>query len=226
VRLLLSGTRREATDPANARWVGLLTSPRTGTAEAFLDKAGAYVAADNDAFKNFDATAYLRFVARARSRPGRYLFITAPDHVGDARATVAAWDWYWPELIGHGHGLDEPLPAAFVLQDGAEDLDLDDIWGTAAAAFVGGSTEWKLSSHAADLMREAKRRGLWLHMGRVNTFKRFRIAYDAGCDSVDGTAFSMFPDVQIPRAIGWLERLHRRPPRGWAGRQIQSTLFI
>lgn len=62
-------------------------------------------------------------------------------------------------------------------------------------------------------------------MGRVNTFRRFRIAYDAGCDSIDGSSFSKFPAARIPMALGWLDRLHRRRPRGWQGQCVQQSLF-
>ncbi len=44
----------------------------------------------------------------------------------------------------------------------------DRTWHRLDALFVGGSTYFKLGPTAAGLVREAKRRGLWTHMGRVN----------------------------------------------------------
>src|SRR5205823_6752489 len=101
------------------------------------------------------------------------------------------------------------LPVALVGQDGAEALELP--WGRFDALFLGGSTGWKLGPGAAALAREAKRRGLWVHMGRCNTRQRFRHAFALGCDSVDGSGFSRWPDQRIPAALEWLAELDGRP---------------
>jgi hypothetical protein len=44
---------------------------------------------------------------------------------------------------------------------------------------------------------ETKRRGKWLHMGRVNSARRFAIAELMGCDSVDGTYLTYGPDTNL-----------------------------
>jgi len=43
-------------------------------------------------------------------------------------------------------------------------------------------------------------------MGRVNSFQRLQYAFELGCDSVDGSGFSMFPDTYIPKFLRYLER--------------------
>jgi hypothetical protein len=63
-------------------------------------------------------------------------------------------------------------------------------WDRISALFLGGSTHFKLGPDGARAAREAKRRGLWLHMGRVNTANRARYAATIGCDSFDGSKFS------------------------------------
>jgi EAL domain-containing protein (putative c-di-GMP-specific phosphodiesterase class I) len=54
---------------------------------------------------------------------------------------------------------------------------------------------------AAELCREAKAQGKYLHMGRVNTQQRIRYAQSLGCDSIDGTAFSMYRKTYLPHAL-------------------------
>ena len=94
-------------------------------------------------------------------------------------------------------------PVARVAQDGCR-------WLPAGpkAVFLGGTTAWKLGPHARHVVREAKRRGMWVHMGRVNSQRRFRYAHAIGCDSVDGTYLTYAPDANLPRLLGWLDDLH------------------
>ena len=66
------------------------------------------------------------------------LFVTMPDVVGDAVATLAAFVRLRPRFLG--------WPLAYVAQDGSEDLSFPH---GARAVFIGGSTEWKLSDAAA-----------------------------------------------------------------------------
>lgn len=47
---------------------------------------------------------------------------------------------------------------------------------------------------------------------RCNTRKRLRHAFRLGCDSVDGSGFSRWPDERIPAALRWLADLHGTQP--------------
>jgi hypothetical protein len=78
-------------------------------------------------------------------------------------------------------------------------------------------TEWKLGQLARDLVAEAKQRGKWVHMGRVNSLKRYRYAKLIGCDSADGTFVAVAPDVNLPIALGWSDAVEATRP--------QATLF-
>lgn len=122
-------------------------------------------------------------------------FATAPDVVGDAGATLARSLPWLPKIRALGY------PAAFVAQDGLEDLSVP--WDEFDVLFIGGSTEWKLGRHARALIREAKARGKWVHMGRVNSAQRYRYAEHIGCDSVDGTYLTFGPDVNLPTLLSW-----------------------
>lgn len=77
--------------------------------------------------------------------------------------------------------------------------------------FIGGSTAWKLGPHARRLVADAKRRGKWVHMGRVNSLKRFRYAAAIGCDSCDGTYLRFGPDINLPKVLSWGDSLDALP---------------
>lgn len=180
------------------RFLGRLVSPRSGN----LVVPGQRWAADNDAFLAWDETRFVKMLNRLEGIPN-CLFVVAPDVVADARATLERfWDWRY-EIAGRG------FPVAMVGQDGAEAFEQP--WDCFDAWFIGGSTEWKLSASAERLAREAKRRGKWLHMGRVNSRRRLRHAIEIGCDSVDGTGWSRFPDKYLARGLRWVRSLQPQP---------------
>jgi hypothetical protein len=126
-------------------------------------------------------------------------FATAPDVVGDAAATLERSRPWLARIRQLGYKV------AFVAQDGLEDLEVP--WDEFDALFIGGSTEWKLGEAAAQLVAEAKARGKWVHMGRVNSRKRLRYAASIGCDSTDGTYLTFGPDKNLPKLIGWVREL-------------------
>jgi hypothetical protein len=92
-------------------------------------------------------------------------------------------------------------PAALVGQDGLERLTVP--WDEFDVLFIGGSTEWKLSDAARQLAAEAKRRNKGVHMGRVNSRKRWLIAESFGCDTADGTFLTYHPDGNLERCRAW-----------------------
>jgi hypothetical protein len=217
MRLLVNGTTRIVREMPDSPYLGHLMSPRCGVSLDYLRSTRLPVAADNGCFKRFEPDRFLRMLDRAGECADRVAFVCLPDVVADARATMDLFEDWAREVTGRG------LPAALVMQDGLERLEVP--WDRLDALFVGGSTAWKLGRHAARLGAEGKARGKLLHMGRVNSFRRFKYAYAIGCDSLDGGQFSWFPDTHIPDALGWLERLHRRPPafpRGWQRNFLES----
>lgn len=125
------------------------------------------------------------------------LFVVAPDVVGDAKSTIALYP-KWREIIRL-----RGFPVAFVGQDGLENYGLPDDFD---AFFIGGSTTWKLGKAARELAQEAKRRGKWLHMGRVNSLARIHYAESIGCDSVDGTHIIFEPRRASLRLIAWMNQ--------------------
>jgi len=163
-------------------------------------------AADNGCFTQgdrFSLPGYLAWLKRLRPYQRNCQFAVAPDVVGDARATIARSLPVLPQIRALGY------PAAFVAQDGLEDLDVP--WDAFDVLFIGGGTEWKLSDAAASVVSDAKRRGLWAHMGRVNSLKRLRAAQGMGCDSCDGTMVARKPDARVAQLVGWLATVERQP---------------
>jgi hypothetical protein len=194
--LLISGAtayrRRCAADEQHAR-LGHLLNPRSGNSAAYLLSTGMPIAADNDCYQGLNRLAYLAMLRKLRAVPReRLLWVVTPDVVADACLTLARFRIWRPALAY----LD--LPLAFVAQDGAEQAAHAPPWGSFCCLFIGGSTAWKEGPLAARLVLEARERGVWTHMGRVNTLRRARLASALDVDSIDGSALSRFPNKYIP----------------------------
>jgi hypothetical protein len=81
-------------------------------------------------------------------------------------------------------------------------------WGAIDAVFVGGDNRFKLRQ-SAGLIEAARQRGKAVHIGRVNTLRRLRYAFDLGADTVDGTAYSMYPATHLPTALNFVRGLEK-----------------
>ena len=194
--IYLSGKKIKCTDQ-----IGVMLSFNAGKQ---AKHGHSLFAADNGCFVQVDKYSDDGFLAWLDQLDrDACLFAAAPDVVGDAVGTRKRAYPMLPRIRKLG------FKAAFVVQDGET---VDQIkWDELDAIFVGGSTEWKLSQYAADIVAEAKRQGKWVHMGRVNSFKRMRLAAAIGCDSVDGTYLAYEPDNRKGKIKEWMEQLHRQP---------------
>lgn len=143
-------------------------------------------AIDNGAFAKFEAKAFLALLEREKHRQDRCLFVTVPDVVGSARRTLEVFDHWKERLAG--------WPLALACQDGQENLPIP--WGEIAAVFIGGSTNWKCSSHAGQIIKAAKALGKWAHVGRVNHQERFDHFEALGADSIDGTGLARYSHMR------------------------------
>lgn len=201
--IFLTGVSTPASREAGRDNLGLLCQPGNST-HLDVDRYPVF-AADNGCYaealgKPWDRAAWINWLAEEIAPlADRCLFATAPDVVGDA-ATTLERSAEWLDVIR-----ELGLPAALVAQDGLEDLAIP--WDTFDVLFIGGSTEWKLSPAAADLVIEARSRGKWIHMGRVNSWRRIELANGFGVDSVDGTFLGFGPLKNWPRLRGWLDEL-------------------
>lgn len=178
--------------------------------------------------EDWDEAGWWKFLQKNARDAHWCAFATAPDvvhwvvgedgkgfPVGDAEATLKrSAQWYGPiRELGY--------KVALVAQDG---LKVEDVpWDEIDAIFIGGSDAYKVGEAPAgktrpvkldgtplgvpgcwEVVREAKRRGLWVHMGRVNSQSRYRLAKAMGCDSADGTYLTFGPDKNLPKLLKWV----------------------
>lgn len=228
MRLLVSGAtatiRRLLDDPRYRELaqshLGHLLTPANGNRLDTLLETGLPIGVDNNAFANFkkgitfDWRGYQRFAAelgsayRTDSRFRAVLrFVATPDAVGDWRRTFTMWrTWFYLKNLDM-----DAMPWAYVAQDGQTPRCLPfqgdpraGPWVGCRGLFIGGSTEWKCGVDAETMVRCAQHYGRWVHVGRVNSFRRLARFDALGVNSFDGGQFSMFPDTYIPR---YLERI-------------------
>jgi len=83
--------------------------------------------------------------------------------------------------------LGDGWPVAFVCQDGQENIPLPDKWD---ALFIGGTTAWKMSEHVERLILTAKWMGKPVHVGRINTAKRWQHFNRRGANTFDGSGIA------------------------------------
>lgn len=174
--------------------IGAILTPNQGNRLP----AGVTWVADNGCFSTnyVGDDKWLAWLTKHQPEADRCVFATAPDVVGDAATTLQRSAPFLPVIRALGY------PAALVAQDGLEHLPVP--WESFDALFIGGSTDWKLSKAAADLVTEAKTRGKHVHMGRVNSHRRWAYAEHIGCDSVDGTFLAFGPDANLSRLQTWI----------------------
>jgi hypothetical protein len=160
--------------------------------------------ADNGAFSDrFDPQLWWAWLQRNAFDAKQCVFAVAPDVVGDAAATLTRSAPWLSRIRGLG------FPVAYVAQDGLPESSVP--WDDIDALFIGGSTEFKLGPVAADAVADAKSRGKWVHMGRVNSRKRLRYAASIGCDSADGTYLVFAPEKNLSNMLRWLDEINSQP---------------
>jgi hypothetical protein len=176
-----------------------LRTPATGYAR----RDGVSWVMDNGSFSHFDEAAFMR-MANVGIADSYCLWIAFPDMVGDHAETVHLFDKYWQKL----ESMWFPTPdlskkAAFVIQDGCNKNSVP--WGKISAVFLGGSDRFKLSRQAWVILEEAKMRGKWVHVGRVNTPPRIYYFHTLA-DSIDGSGLAKY-DHMLDAALDTIQRL-------------------
>lgn len=169
-------------------WYGVITAPARWGHRPITE--GRTWCMDNGVYTNaFNAHDFIQTLDRLATHRATCAFIAAPDVIGDAHRTLEQWP-RWRDII-HARN----LPAALVAQDG---LKPKQIPTDTDAVFIGGTTDWKLGPDALAVIESANTRGLWTHVGRVNSLKRLRHFALAHVNSADGT-YSAFAGV--PNAV-------------------------
>lgn len=202
MKYLATPNTQEVRDAINRGQLGAMLTPKSWTQlNAEASRRFPVVGLDNGCFADqWDPDHWVSWLLRMEPLKREVIFAVAPDVVGNHAATLDLWDQY------AGHIKNVGFPVAFVLQDGCDGKDLP--WADIDCLFVGGSTAYKLSETAWELVDRANRLGIWTHMGRVNSFNRMRRAAAAGIQSVDGTYLAYGPDVNLPKLLAWLDWLN------------------
>jgi hypothetical protein len=178
--ILLDPYRQEAVDELAPIQCGQLITPAGGHRNA-----GVPFAVDNGAFSGFEPRRFEAILEREKKFRKSCIFVAAPDIVSNARRTIEAFQFWYPKIKSFGD-----YPVALVAQDGIEDLPIP--WPILDAISIGGSTKWKDSNAAADVVRCAKIVDKWVHVGRVNCGGRYEKFVELGADSCDGRGVSMY----------------------------------
>jgi hypothetical protein len=155
---------------------------------------GVHWCADNGCFgAHFSYDKWFRWLTAQAPDAGNCQFATAPDVVGDAEATLLRSTPWLGKIRALG------FPVAYVAQDG---FDPDVIpWDDIDVIFIGGTDDYKIGGRANVHMdgtvtvpapselaiRSAQEHGKKVHVGRVNSRKRFRYFTSLGVDTMDGT---------------------------------------
>ncbi|MEJ7871737.1 MAG: hypothetical protein WKF67_05725 [Rubrobacteraceae bacterium] len=174
--------------------VGVLTSLQSSRSARPQCHIYPYYGIDTGLFgprNDFDLSTYLR---KLDTLPrDTCLLVTAPDVFGDGAATLRMSLDVLPRIRALG------FPAAFVAQPGVPEYPWDDF----DCLFMGGPDEFKQTVGQV-LLEEAKRRGKWCHIGRVNSTVRYLWAREQGYDSADGTHIAFCPTVNAKRVMSWV----------------------
>lgn len=168
---------------------GYFVQPRTYYRNQIMRDERVRWGMDNDAYNGFSHSRFMAALDHLLPYQCRCIFVTCPDYVGDHTITLALWREWRPRIAEMGY------PVAFVAQDG---LLLNQVpWHEMDALFVGGTNQFK-DMDSRESILEAKRRGLWVHVGRVNDSpRRLRYCLQMGVDSIDGTAYGLKPDKML-----------------------------
>ena len=137
---------------------------------------------DNGVYSEFKKEKFVRMQANAIDDE-LCEWIVVPDVVGNADRTLQrflSWTDDYPLVLNK---------AAYVAQDGQVSVLVP--WEDIVCLFIGGTDAFKDSQAALLLAMEAKRRGKWVHVGRLNTTERL-VSWYGIADSFDGTGVARF----------------------------------
>lgn len=191
-------------DAMDSGLIGFIDTPNQGQ----RPRPGVPWIADNSCFGGkWEPKKWLRWLDRRLVDLPTCVFATAPDVVGDAAATLERAREWMPKIRELGY------PVAYVAQNGATRFGMLDglPWDEFDVLFIGGDDVFKFSPESLALIREAKHRGMWVHVGRINSLRRWRIAEAYGADSADGTILTVAPDENLLRVTKWKADLANRP---------------
>lgn len=141
-------------------------------------------AIDNGCFSGLREADFVKCLQRNEDKKEQCLFVTVPDKMGSYHETVAMWNQYSHLVDG--------WKKAFVAQDDYLGMPKD-----ASAIFIGGTDAFKDSLDCLYIIKDARRAGKHVHIGRVNGIDRYQRFYQYA-DTCDGSGVSQY-DYMIDR---------------------------
>ena len=162
---------------------------------------------DNGGFTGAKIEGFTKIIKNQFEVKSQCLFAAVPDKVGNHKETLLMWNDY--QHIADGY------KKAFVVQDG-----FDEWPSNADAIFLGGSTEFKDSIEADNIVNAALDNNMHVHIGRVNTIERFYHFHELGAHTCDGSGVSMYDHM-----LEKLYRLFRAYENGSTIKMKQVNLF-
>lgn len=126
------------------------------------------------------------------------LGVPAPDKLADVVMTLHYFKVYSGIIKEFGY------PVALVTQDGMTPEMIP--WHLVDCLFVGGSNYHKRGMEATVLISEAKRHGIWVHVGRVQAGSTM-LTHWPEADSFDGTTLIKHPTQQIGSIISGVTKI-------------------
>lgn len=172
-------------------YFGVITMPKGGTPRGIRE--GRKWALDNGAFTGFNKEKFLKKLEDLKEYKDTCLFIVAPDVMQDPQKTFENFV-KWKEIL-------KDWPVAYVAQDGQENYKYPEFdW-----LFIGGSTKWKMGKGAIKCIEYAHSINKPVHVGRVNSKKRYEYFRKLACKSCDGTHPIYEPNTAKIRIAEWME---------------------
>lgn len=174
--------------------IGFLTTPNIGNHR----KPEWIWAADSGCFnrKTYKGDeAYITWLTRQHSKE-KCLFATAPDVLGDAAGTLKLAQEWLPTIKDLGYS------PALVTQDGMTPEMVP--WNQVDWLFLGGTDSHKLGPEGKALIAAAIENGKRVHVGRVNSQRRYLAFKFLGADSADGTFLAFAPSTNLKKLISWI----------------------
>lgn len=175
--------------------IGLMNTPKNG----YAIRPGWVWAADNGCFgKGYPGDeSWLAWLDRfTPDQREQCLFATAPDIVGKGVESLKRSLPFLPVIRSMGYS------AALVTQDAMTPGMIP--WDSLDWLFIGGTDSHKLGNEAKALIAEAKKQGKKIHVGRVNSHRRFTAFAALNVESVDGTFLGFGPATNLPKLLSWI----------------------
>ena len=206
MKFLIDGSKSRITarrKQADELIAGQLLTPLTG-----YKKNEKYFGIDNGGFSGAKIEGFTKIIKKQYEFRDQCFFAAVPDKVFSHKETLSMWNDY--QHIADGY------KKAFVVQDG-----FDEWPSNADAVFIGGSTEFKDSYEAEQIVRAALKNNMHVHVGRINTFDRFHHFHNIGAHTCDGSGISMYDHMLEKLYI--LYKLYKINELPWQSKRSQSS---